>query len=120
MNVSGGALEILKTILIFNSFKTNMNLGIITSITTVVSMIFVHLYGCFYKCKNDKNIILISSIFPVISVLILLVIKNSVTLIIYNICYVVFTALLSLMREIRLYNIADSEIVDKNSQCEIL
>lgn len=118
MNVSGGALEILKTILIFNSFKTNMNLGIITSITTIIAMFFIHLYGRFYKHKNDKNIILISCILPVISVLILLVIKNSVTLVIYNICYVIFTSLLSLMREIRLYNIADSEIVDKNSQCE--
>lgn len=118
MNVSDGALEILMTILIFNSFKTNMNLGIITSITTVLSMIFVHIYGKIYKKRNDKNIILISSIVPVISVLTLLLWRNNVTIIVYNVCYVIFTALLTLTREIRLFNLSDSYIVDKENQSE--
>ena len=118
MNVSDGALEILMTILIFNSFKTDMNLGIITSITTILSMISVKLYGRIYKKKNDKKLIIVSSILPVIAVLILLIWRNNVTIIIYNVCYVVFTALLTLTREIRLFNISDSHIVDKNNQCE--
>ena len=118
MNVSDGALEVLMTILIFNSFKTDMNLGIITSITTILSMIAVHLYGKIYKKRNDKKLVAISSSLPVISVFLLLIFKNNVTLIIYNVCYVVFTALLTLTREIRLYNIADSSVVDKNNQCE--
>ena len=118
MNVSDGALEVLMTILIFNSFKTNMNLGIITSITTVLSMIFIHAYGKLYKNKDDKKMIIISSILPVISVLILLICKNNITIIIYNICYVIFTSLLTLTREIRLFNLSDSYIVDKNNQSE--
>ena len=118
MNVSDGALEVLMTVLIFNSFKTNMNLGIITSITTVLSMICVHMYGKIYKNRDDKKIIIISSILPVISVLILLVWRNNITVIIYNVCYVIFTSLLTLTREIRLFNLSDSYIVDKNNQCE--
>lgn len=118
LSSSSGALEILKTILIFNSFKTNFKLGIITSITTIISMIFIKLYGKIYKNKNDKNVILISSIIPILAVLILLVSRNIYTIIIYNICYVVFTSILSLTREIRLYNIADSKIIDKENQCE--
>lgn len=118
MNVSDGALEVLMTILIFNSFKTNMNLGIITSITTILSMIFVHIYGKIYKDRDDKRMIIISSILPVISVLILLVWRNNITIIIYNVCYVIFTSLLTLTREIRLFNLSDSYIVDKNNQCE--
>ncbi len=118
MNVSDGALEVLMTILIFNSFKTNMNLGIITSITTILSIIFVHIYGKIYKKRDDKNIIMVSSILPVISVLILLLYKNNVTIIIYNLCYVIFTALLTLTREIRLFNLSDSYIVDKENQSE--
>ena len=39
-------------------------------------------------------------------------------MIIYNFCYVVFTALLTLTREIRLFNISDSYIVDKDNQVE--
>lgn len=118
MNVSDGALEILMTILIFNSFKTNMNLGIITSITTILSMIFVDIYGKIYKKRNDKNIIIISSILPVVSVLTLLLWRNNVTVIIYNVCYVIFTALLTLTREIRLFNLSDSYIVSKENQSE--
>ena len=118
MNVSDGALEILMTVLIFNSFKTDMNLGIITSITTILSMICVHLYGKIYKNRDDKKIILISSILPVISVFILLIWKNNITIILYNICYVIFTALLTITREIRLFNLSDSYIVNKNNQSE--
>lgn len=118
MNVSNGALEILMTILIFNSFKTDMNLGIITSITTILLMICVQIYGKVYKNRDDKRIIVISSILPVILVLILLIWRNNVTIIIYNICYVISTGLLSLTREIRLFNLSDSSIVDKNNQCE--
>ena len=83
-----------------------------------ISMISVKLYGKIYKKKDDKNLIIISSIFPVIAVLILLIWRNNVTIIIYNVCYVVFTSLLTLTREIRLFNISDSHIVDKNNQCE--
>lgn len=118
MNVSDGALEILMTILILNSFKTDMNLGIITSITTVLSMICVHLYGKIYKKRDDKSLVIASSILPVIAVFILLIWRNNITIIIYNICYVIFTSLLALTREIRLFNISDSYIVDKNNQCE--
>ena len=118
MNVSDGALEILMTILVFNSFKTNLNLGIITSITTILSMIFVHLYGKIYKNKDDKTIIIISSILPVLSVFLLLFLQNNITIIIYDICYVIFTSLLTLTREIRLFNISDSYIVDNSNQIE--
>ena len=118
MNVSDGALEILMTILIFNSFKTDMNLGIITSIIAILSIIAVQTYGKAYKNRDDSKFIVISSILPVISVLTLLLWRNNVTIIIYNICYVIFTKLLSLTRQIRLFNLSDSYIVDKNSQCE--
>ena len=118
MNISSGALEILITILIINSFKTDLNLGIITSITSILSIIAVYIYGKVYKHKDDKNIILVSSIIPVFSVILFLLFKNNVTIIIYNICFAVFTALLTITREIRLFNISDSKVIDKYDQCE--
>ena len=68
--------------------------------------------------KNDKNIIIISSIFPVLLVLILLALTNNITIIFYNACYIIFCALLQLTRDIRLFNISDSYIVNKDNQCE--
>ena len=113
-----GSLEKLKTILIIQSLKTNLNLGIITSLATVLSIITIKIYSKIYKEKNDKNIILISSILPVISVFIIFYIKNPFTIILYNIFYTVFTTLLHLTANIRLFNISDSKIIDKNNQCE--
>ncbi len=118
MNISGGALKILITILIFQSFKTNMNLGIITSITTIISMIMIKIYGKIYKNKSDKNIIVLSSILPILSVIALLLFKNNITVILYNICYVVFATLLVMTKEIRLFNLSNSKIVEENHQSE--
>ncbi len=113
-----GSLEKLKTILIIQSLKTNLNLGIITSLATILSIITIKIYSKIYKEKNDKNIILLSSILPVISVFIIFFIKNPFTIILYNIFYTVFTTLLHLTANIRLFNISDSKIIDKNNQCE--
>lgn len=118
MNTSDGALKILMTILIFNSFKTDMNLGIITSIISILAIIVLQIYERVYKNKDDSKLITISSILPVLSVFVLLFWRNNVTIIIYNIFFVVFTKILSVARQVRLYNLADSEIVDKNIQCE--
>lgn len=118
MNTSDGALKILMTILIFNSFKTDMNLGIITSIISILAIIVLQIYEKVYKNRNDSKLLAISSILPVISVLVLLVWRNNITVIIYNIVFVIFTKILSVARQVRLYNLADSDIVDKNSQCE--
>ena len=71
-SISDGALGTLITILIFNVFKTNMNLGIISSISTVLSIITIKLYGKYSKNKSDKKALIISSIIPVISVFIVL------------------------------------------------
>ena len=117
MNING-ALGTLMTILIFNSFKTNMNLGIINSITALFTIIVIKLYGKIYKGKDDKNIIILSSIVPLISLVILLVLKCNITVIIYNLCYSIFTNILLLTRDIRLYNVTNSNMVVKEDRTE--
>lgn len=118
MNLSDGALETVMTILIFNSFKTNMNLGIITSISSILTMICIKLYGKIYKKRDDKKLIVVSSIIPVITLIILLFGRNNYTVILYNFCYVIFTNILTLAREIRLFNLSDSYIIKKENQSE--
>ena len=118
MNISDGALEALMTILIFNTFKTDMNLGIITSIATIISMLCLQIYGKIYIKRKDDKIIMISSIIPVLSLLTLLFYRNNITVILYNFCYVIFVGILSLTREIRLFNISNSYIIEKENQAE--
>ena len=119
MNIANGSIGTIITVLIFNSFKTNMNLGIITSITTVLSIILVIVYGKVYKNKNDKNIVVVSSFVPLL-LLPLIFFSNNITLIIYNICYTLFTTLLTLTRDIRFLNISNSSLVGKEHRSEFI
>lgn len=118
LNIGSGALEVLRTILILNSFKTDFNLGIITSVTTIISIVFAHLYGKTYKNQTDKHIIIFSSIIPFLAMVAFLLWENGITVIIYNVCYVIFTAIISLTREIRLYNVSSVDVVGEDNQGE--
>ena len=118
MNICNGALETVMVILILNSFKTNINLGIITSIATLLSILVVKIYGLIYNKRDDKNVIIISSIIPVISLIIFLILKTNTTVIIYKFSYVIFAEILSLVRKIKIFNLSNSKIVNKSNQCE--
>lgn len=118
MNICNGALETVMVILILNSFKTNINLGIITSIATLLSILVVKIYGLIYNKRDDKKVIMISSIIPVISLIIFLVLKTNTTIIIYKFSYVIFAEILSLVRKIKIFNLSNSKIVNKSNQCE--
>lgn len=118
MNICNGALETVMVILILNSFKTNINLGIITSITTLLSILVVKIYGLIYNKRDDKKVIIVSSIIPVISLIIFLILKTNTTVIIYKFSYVIFAEILSLVRKIKIFNLSNSKIVNKSNQCE--
>ena len=118
MNICNGALEIVMVILILNSFKTNINLGIITSIATLLSILVVKIYGLIYNKRDDKKVIIISSIIPVISLIIFLILRTDTTVIIYKFSYVIFAEILSLVRKIKIFNLSNSKIVNKSNQCE--
>lgn len=118
MNICNGALETVMVILILNSFKTNINLGIITSIVTLLSILVVKIYGLIYNKRDDKKVIIISSIIPVISLIIFLILKTNTTVIIYKFSYVIFAEILSLVRKIKIFNLSNSKIVNKSNQCE--
>lgn len=118
MNICNGALETVMVILILNSFKTNINLGIITSIATLLSILVVKIYGLIYNKRDDKKVIIISSIIPVISLIIFLILKINTTVIIYKFSYVIFAEILSLVRKIKIFNLSNSKIVNKSNQCE--
>ena len=118
MNICNGALETVMVILILNSFKTNINLGIITSIATLLSILVVKIYGLIYNKRDDKKVIIVSSIIPVISLIIFLILKTDTTVIIYKFSYVIFAEILSLVRKIKIFNLSNSKIVNKSNQCE--
>ncbi|MBR3164255.1 MFS transporter [Candidatus Saccharibacteria bacterium] len=114
------ALDALVSVLIFQSFRTDVNLGLFTSLSTVISMFALHIYGKYYKKRSDHKLVLITSFIPIFALLLLFVIRNNFTLVFFQICYITFASLILLARDIRLYNLADSKLVSRDNQCEFL
>lgn len=107
LTFSDSVLGTVLTILIMLSFKTDFNLGIITSLTTLLSLLAIYLYSKFYKEKSDKKLLLVSGITIFLSMLILAIKIVPVTIISYNIIYgILGTGILFFIYILRLFNLA--------------
>ncbi len=100
-------LETLITILIVMTFKTTLSLGILTTIFSICSMLSVYVFQ--YKLKSNKKILKFSCIAMVISVLLLLLDINKISIIIYNVCNSVFLVLLLNTAETKSYDIINED-----------
>lgn len=93
------------------TFKTSFNLGVLTTIFAICSMISLMLYNKFYNKKNSKFILTLCSIIVVIGVLGLLVDINKITLVIYNFCYIITFCIFDVI-----YNTRKGDLV---KECDI-
>lgn len=93
------------------TYKTSFNLGILTTIFAICSMISLMLYNKFYNKKNSKFILTLCSIIVVIGVLGLLVEINKITLVIYNFCYIITFCIFDVI-----YNTRKGDLV---KECDI-
>ena len=100
-------LETLITILIVMTFKTTISLGILTTIFSICSMISVYIFQ--YKLKSNKKILKVCSIAMIISVVLLLLDINKISIIIYNLCNSVFLVLLMNTAETKSYSIINED-----------
>lgn len=118
MNLNGALSGILITILIFNAFKTDMNLGIFSSLSSLLSIAMQYVYSKYLAHKDDRLTIGICALVPVLSLLLLLIMNNNLSLIIYYFCYSGFVSVLSLTINIRLNNISHGKVISNNLQTE--
>lgn len=118
MSIADGALKILITLLIINAFKTDLNLGIFSSISSLLTIIFQHIYTKYYKNKNDKNIIVVCTIIPVVSLILLLILKNNVALCLYYFCYSSLVGALNFIIDIRLFNLSNIPLIKNDNRME--
>lgn len=77
-------MKTLVTIITIMTFKTSLNLGIITTIFSILQIITMYIYKRFYNKNNAKYILLIISILIFIGASGLVVYIGKATLIIYN------------------------------------
>lgn len=108
-------LDTLITIVIVMTFKTTLNLGILTTVFAIFSIISVYLFQRAYRNKKPKKFLFVSGAFLVISVICLLFRIDKTTVIIYNLVYSIFMVLLINYADMKRYNCTESykEIKEK-------
>ena len=100
-------LETLITILIVMTFKTTISLGVLTTIFSICSMLSVYIFQ--YKFKSNKRILKTCAVAMIMSVIILLLDINKISIIIYNLCNSVFLVLLMNTAETKSYSIINED-----------
>ena len=83
------SISTLIIIITIMTFKTSLNLGILTTIFSICSMLSLMLYNKFYNKNNAKFILIFCSIIVVVGVVGLLINISKTSLVIYNFCYVI-------------------------------
>lgn len=117
--LSSGALITINTILVYNAFNSDFNLGILTSIVSILQIIFAILYKKYFENKNEKKLILFLSIIPNLSLILFILFNSNTTIVIYYLCYNVLINLLSMIHTIKLFNILNIDVLIKD-QIEFL
>ena len=118
MSIADGALKVLITLLIINAFKTDLNLGIFSSISSLLTIIFQFIYTKYYKNRNDKKVIVICAVIPVVSLILLLILNNNVALCLYYFCYSSLVGVLNFIIDIRLFNLSNIPLIKNDNQME--
>lgn len=91
------SIQTLVVIITIMTFKTSFNLGILTSIFSICSIIGLYLYKKFYNDKNAKFILYLCSMFIILGVIGLVLDINKITLIIYNFVYTISICVLGVI-----------------------
>ena len=98
-------LIVIITIIIF---KTSFNLGVLTTIFAICSMISLMLYNKYYSSKKAKSILILYSVIIMFGVFAVLIDINKYTLILYNFCYMLVFGIFDVM-----YNTKKGNLVEE-------
>ena len=83
------SISTLIIILTIMTFKTSLNLGVLTTIFAIFSVVSLTIYNKVYNKNNAKKILFICSFVVLFGVIGLIINISKLSLIIYNFCYVI-------------------------------
>lgn len=118
MTVSDSAMQVLMPLLIFNSFKTDLNLGIVSSITNLLLILVSFLYLKGRHLRGNKWVLSGFALVPLVGMLAYLLFTNDMTLVAYYICYNLAVGILQLVTTIKIYNVAGLPVVKRGLRAE--
>jgi len=114
------AVVLLHTILIIQSFQTDVKLGIYTSIASALSLVALQLYKKYLTKKKNNWICFICAIIPIIAAIILTIYKNDFTLLTYYFVFTIFNTILVKLTGIEVANVGNCEMILKHFKIEYL
>lgn len=108
-------MKTLATIITVMTFKTSLNLGILTTIFSICSMLALYLYKKYYNSQNSKMILMICSLSILIGAIGLIINIGRNTLIIYNFACTVSLCLFDVIFNTQKGNLVeDCNIANRN------
>ena len=118
MTTSDSAMQVMTTLLIYNSFQTDLNLGIITSVTNLLLIPLSFLYLKNRRLKNSRLLLASFALIPLGTLVLFLAFQNDLTLVLYCLCYNLAVGILQLIATIRIYNASTRPAVKRGNQAE--
>ena len=106
-------IRVLVVIITIMTFKTSFNLGILTTIFSVFSMISLYLFNKLYSKKYAKGLLTFCATLVVLGVLGLILNISKTTLIIYNFTYSITVCILEVMFKIKVDNAVKENNIEK-------
>lgn len=106
-------IRVLVVIITIMTFKTSLNLGILTTIFSISSMISLYIFNRIHQKKHTKWILLFCSTSIVLGVFGLLLNINKTTLILYNFTYSITIYILEVIFKIKADDIVKEYGIEK-------
>lgn len=101
-----GALTTLITVYATYLFKTDFNLGILSSIFYVVSIVLSFLFGKICKSHYFVKILLLSGALSILSILTFIIVPSMASFVFYNFCFTVAVAFVRIIEDINIIKIS--------------
>ena len=105
--IISNCIHTLVVIITVITFKTSLNLGILTSVFAICSMAALYLHKKYYSNSNSKIVLYLYSVLMIIGVIGLIIDINKITLIIYNLFYTISIAVLGTIYDTKKANIVN-------------
>ncbi|MDR0726512.1 MAG: hypothetical protein LBF37_00445 [Rickettsiales bacterium] len=115
---TSGTLGTVITMYTVYMFKTDMNLGIFTTVFSCFSIVASYLFGRFCQKKTFSKILFSASIASLCSLTLFICNTVEWTFLIYNFVYVTAISFMDHINEIKMYNISKSKCFTKDHKTE--
>ncbi|MDR1694014.1 MAG: MFS transporter [Lactobacillaceae bacterium] len=113
-----GTLPIALVLYVVYVFKTNLNLGILTSIFTFCAVVMNFIFGRFATRKSFPKLLTVSGSLAILSSFVFIFFTTKTSFILYNFCYITAVQLLLSITDINLFNVSNDKHIKNKFKIE--